>query len=123
MKPAIRIIGYSAEDLGIYNKPIKRKIDYGNCCYCNVKLTFNHHKDPTHKTKEHIIPKHKGGHTTKPCCTECNAEKGGLLLTDYIKFLTGLLYYTSDEAAIKKLETKIRNATKIAMLLFGRDKI
>jgi len=95
-------------------KKVNYQKDYGRCCYCEVQLTYNHIKDPTHKTREHVIPKSKGGKIIKPCCFECNQEKGGLMLHSYIQFLNYRLMEVSPDELVK-LQRKIKNANKIAI--------
>ena len=67
--------------------PVKRTqenffLPNDKCCYCN--RTF----DKKNKaTKEHIVPKSKGGDSTlknlKPCCFECNSLRSNLTHTEF----------------------------------------
>jgi hypothetical protein len=93
-----------------------RKLNKGICCYCEVALTSYDHKISTHKTKDHLIPKSLGGTILAPCCFGCNAEKANLTLPKYIQFLnTKMLEVSGTE--LTKLQTKIKNANKIAIEL------
>lgn len=95
-------------------KQIRNKLgEHGKCCYCEIKLTKEAVTDPTHKTKEHVIPRHKGGKFVKTACYECNQEKGGLMLHSYIQMLN---YQLSDKTGdeLVKLQTKIKNTNRIA---------
>ncbi len=62
----------------------KRSYVFGNCCYCEVLLTQQYHKADTFGTREHIIPKSKGGYKTEPCCRRCNAMRGNRRLADFL---------------------------------------
>ncbi len=95
------------------NVLISQKVSSNKCCYCEVKLTKPDNSSATSKTKEHIIPKHKGGNIIRHACYECNQEKGGLMLHSYIQFLNYRLMEVSPDQLIK-LQTKIKNANKIA---------
>jgi len=77
------------------------------CCYCEITLT------PNNYTREHVIPKHRGGRIIKPCCKKCNFEKGGLMLHSYIQLLNSKLLDYKGELLIE-LQTKIKNANRLA---------
>ena len=47
----------------------------GNCVYCGDIAT----------TKDHVIPKSRGGKTTLPCCLRCNAAKSDLPLSKFLQ--------------------------------------
>lgn len=79
-----------------------------SCCYCEVRLTADTF------TRDHITPKSKGGKIIKPCCKECNFEKGSMLLREYIGFLNGRLFKVKG-GELTKLQTKIKNANNIAI--------
>ena len=53
----------------------------GRCGYCAVEIS----KDET--TRDHIVPRAKGGATTDNnlmcCCVECNQRKGDLDVEDF----------------------------------------
>lgn len=62
------------------------------CHYC--KQNFS--RDPRHpkyKTKDHIIPRSKGGMTISSnivyCCRQCNVEKGSISYQDFVKMKAG----------------------------------
>lgn len=66
-------------------KKIRLLIKDGNkCIYCENKF-----KDVEDATIDHILPKIKGGtnniNNLGLACSECNREKGNLLLTEYIR--------------------------------------
>lgn len=85
------------------------------CCYCEIALR------PETFTRDHIIPRSKGGgagKNLKPCCKVCNTEKADLLLREYIVFLNILFVNASTGTPYYKLlQTKIRNANEIAKSL------
>lgn len=97
--------------------PIPLRIDVKpnehQCCYCEISLTQEKY------TREHLIPKDRGGKDTKanlrPCCAECNSEKSNMLLHTYIQFLN-LLWVEAKPGTGEyiKLQTKIINANKLA---------
>lgn len=93
--------------------PFKKDIKPGFfiCCYCETPLTMENY------TKEHLIPKVRGGRDTKenlkPCCVDCNTEKGGLMLHSYIQLLNLKLLDYKGELLIR-LQTKIANANRLA---------
>jgi len=86
------------------------------CCYCAIELNGLTY------TRDHIVPRIKGGKDTKgnlrPCCYECNQEKGGLMLHSYIQMLN-LLQGEEKPGTERynKLQTKIINANEIAKSL------
>lgn len=89
------------------NERYEKRYAGKTCCYCEIKLNGNN------GSKEHIIPKHRGGKITRPCCKDCNTEKGGLMLHSYIQFLNlKMLEVTGIE--LQKLQTKIANANRLA---------
>lgn len=80
------------------------------CCYCEVELTVKT------KTREHVIPKHKGGKIIRPCCRECNSEKAGFMLHTYIDMLNiSLGDKNLSRSQVLKLNTKIKNANLLAI--------
>ena len=98
--------------------PIKRTQDKfflpnDRCCYCNRAF------DKKNKaTKEHIVPKSKGGGNTlknmKPCCFECNSLRSNLTHDEFkevVRLLKRLmkrtLTYTIDD-----LDAIINNISK-----------
>lgn len=87
----IKLVGYSSDDLGIGQITL-RKNEYGYCCYCEKKLNKYSY------TREHIIPKSRGGKDTLPCCKRCNSMRGSLTLQ---QFLHKVIY--SDLGVSKKL--------------------
>ncbi len=138
MSDGVKLIGYSSDEemiFGSYNQKlselfapfIKKKTTPkgGNknkdsfkkyiqelnttCCYCECIMDFHNGFKPNSATKDHIIPKHKGGKITKPCCFECNQEKGGLMLDSYIQMLEYNNQYLVGDPLIKN-QIKIRNA-------------
>ncbi|MBO9674435.1 MAG: hypothetical protein J7577_13390 [Sphingobacteriaceae bacterium] len=107
----IKIIGYSSDSVAedILTRPPRPKT--GNCCYCEIRL------NETNYTREHVIPKRRGGKKVLPCCKECNYEKGGMMLSNYLRKLNKqLLRFKKGKyihSVYKKLSTKIKNATKL----------
>lgn len=120
----VRYLGIAQEPL---NKPLKVSFDPNKhfigrigssasfkegmaCCYCERILNIRTF------SREHVIPKHKGGKIVMPCCKECNTEKGGLMLHSYIQMLNlSLLDFKSNTEAYLRLQTKIKNANRIAI--------
>lgn len=92
----------------LYKKSLANKFtpSLGRCCYCEVELT-----EKT-KTRDHIIPKHKGGKITKKCCFDCNQEKGGLMPLSYLVFLEDKLISSNKTSKII-IKRKIRNLNRI----------
>lgn len=111
---ALKIIGYSSDDVAEEAKPKRRRIKRGKCCYCEINLNSDNY------SKEHVIPKHKGGTIIKPCCKECNFEKGGMMLSSYIKILNKQLLILKRKyvhSQYLKLTVKIKNAKLIQIEL------
>lgn len=90
----------------------KPRAQYKNCCYCELSIP------KSQITREHLVPKSKGGRTTAPCCFACNQEKADMLLIDYIIFLWDKQKVLTDKKKIKRTEVKIRNAIKFLLLLY-----
>lgn len=99
-----------------YKELIKKNLIDGmfNCCYCNISLTKDNY------AREHIIPVSRGGsnelYNLKPCCYDCNYEKGNLMLHSYIQLLClnqAEMKPGTDEYKIT--QTKIINANKLAI--------
>lgn len=70
------------------------------CSYCGCSLNADN------KTKDHVIPKVKGGSNAKSnlkdCCIRCNQNKRSLSLEQFrFKFFLGETFY------YEKLEAKI----------------
>ena len=58
------------------------------CFYCNrlvVSHTVRKHQvqPPDHRTKDHLVPKARGGSETVVACSACNNDKGGLTVDEY----------------------------------------
>jgi 5-methylcytosine-specific restriction endonuclease McrA len=84
----------------------------GKCCYCEIDLYY-----ALNYTRDHIIPKSKGGKgnklNLKKCCSHCNSEKGNLMLATYIHMLNLQMLNVTGQDLIK-LQTKIKNANLLA---------
>lgn len=94
-----------------------KKKDFGlSCCYCECILTGENY------TREHVIPRRVGGKIIKPCCRDCNQEKGGLMLKSYIQLLN-LKLMESSGYSLRILQTKIKNANLLAIEIKNRTKI
>ena len=54
-----------------------------SCCYCGKCLSITH----PDFTKEHLIPKSKGGNNflinKKPCCKNCNSWRGNQTFSQF----------------------------------------
>lgn len=109
MTDGLKLIGYSSDDQAYYRHGgektkrqryySKRKIKQSDllkknikpgkftCCYCGIPL------DRSNYTRDHLIPVNRGGKTThdniKPCCYDCNQEKGNMMPSTYIEFVRG----------------------------------
>jgi hypothetical protein len=119
----IKIIGYSSDDvdgdISCNKKSIYMRSKIKNnkceifgvkkCCYCGCHLT------KVNKTREHVIPKHAGGKIIAPCCDNCNTQKGGHTLFEYIEILKELRAYTLKVDAKKLITIKIQRAKEIQM--------
>jgi 5-methylcytosine-specific restriction endonuclease McrA len=85
----------------------------GKCCYCEIKLYL-----ALNYSRDHIIPKSKGGKGDKnlrPCCCHCNGEKGDMHLKQYIELLNRKWKRSiKGSLEFKLLVIKINNANKIA---------
>jgi hypothetical protein len=89
------------------------------CCYCGVEL------NEAIVSREHVIPKSKGGkgyslscENIKPCCRDCNTEKGNLTLREYIGTLNIIFANMKpNDSGYTLTQTKIINANKIAIEL------
>lgn len=79
------------------------KLKNGVCCYCEKKLNNRTY------TKDHLIPKSKGGKIMMPCCYDCNQEKQDLPLEIYAMLLNHINPFHN--------KTKIKNALRIRFLL------
>lgn len=55
------------------------------CCYCGKELN----KNDTDFTKEHLVPKSKGGNDSlynkKPCCKNCNSWRSNMPLSSFLR--------------------------------------
>lgn len=85
------------------------------CCYCECYL------QPGDKTRDHLRPRSKGGkgkfYTAKnirPCCFDCNQEKGNKYLNQYVGYLQSLFGEPGQDNDL--LLTKITNAQKLMRL-------
>lgn len=57
---------------------------FGCCLYCGTQLTSSlDTTSPVSETKDHVIPKCRGGAFTVKVCRQCNGEKGNLTLNEY----------------------------------------
>lgn len=58
------------------------------CYYCSVHLTRSGTRKPSSWSRDHLIPKSRGGsnHPSNivPCCLQCNNEKGSMTADEYI---------------------------------------
>lgn len=119
-KDIILLVGYSSDDIiTTENKKksiVKKLATDGDellsnkCCYCGERLkrsTFS---------REHIIPKSKGGKIVKPCCIRCNGEKGDMFLSQFIPFLIQK-QHTSEGVEYNRYSKMIDNANRIAKSL------
>lgn len=91
------------------------------CCYCGIGMD-NLSKGVTY-TKDHLVPKCKGGNKSKenkkPCCSTCNTEKGSRNLYQYVLYLKNRLlslenypidYISTLDVLKKEIAFKIVNA-------------
>ncbi len=84
------------------------------CVYCETALISGSNTLSNSKTKDHVIPRHKGGRVVRWCCLACNQEKGGLMLHSYIQLLN-LKIGDAKGSDIDLLQIKIKNANKLAI--------
>jgi len=114
---------HNAEYLGTgtsgFKSDIKKAKSSGpRCVYCEIPLI----KEPNLSnsfTRDHIIPRSRGGKITRPCCRACNLEKGSLMLHSYIQLLNSYIGDYKGELFIK-LQTKIKNANNLAKEIENR---
>lgn len=64
------------------------------CPYCRRKMVVPGYGvivDETNRfpTRDHVIPKSKGGHVLIVVCRQCNDEKGDMMPDEYVETLTG----------------------------------
>jgi 5-methylcytosine-specific restriction endonuclease McrA len=75
------------------------------CYYCESKLNNSKH-GKLRKTRDHVIPKSKGGTGAGnyvPCCDQCNLSKGSKSLYEWECFLL-----TAPEHKLKEVWYKLR---------------
>lgn len=56
------------------------------CCYCGVQMLIREKRDPPHPqrlTRDHVVPRSKGGRLIVECCSKCNLDKGILSLEEF----------------------------------------
>lgn len=54
-----------------------------DCAYCGRKMVRN---TETHPTRDHVIPRSKGGRITVLCCLTCNQIKGDMMPDEWRLF-------------------------------------
>ena len=66
-----------------------------DCPYCGDTMAIPARKrgrprvsHPRFPTRDHINPKHAGGGDTVIVCRQCNSDKGGLTLNEWLKRLS-----------------------------------
>lgn len=62
--------------------PVKGHGEY--CTYCKRELVAY---SATHPTRDHVMPKSKGGRKTVWCCFKCNNAKGDMLPAEWERFM------------------------------------
>jgi 5-methylcytosine-specific restriction endonuclease McrA len=83
----------------------------GNCYYCGTFLAKaqsqkqgqSHIAMPNDWTRDHIVPRSRGGSSTVDSCLRCNHDKGRLTLEEYrlvIMFRRGLISPKSIENSL-----------------------
>lgn len=90
----------------------KPKSQHKNCCYCELTIPIRE------ITREHIIPKSKGGRIVAPCCLACNRQKRDMLLIDFIIMLMTQRRGMVKPGVIKRCDVKIKNSIKFLLLLY-----
>lgn len=69
-------------------KHITRDKDGEYCFYCREKVSKSvPETHPKHLTKDHVIPKSKGGRQFVDCCYRCNQLKADMGLYEWIEAL------------------------------------
>lgn len=75
------------------------------CCFCGIDMRLL--PDKVTYTKDHLVPKCKGGNDSvdnkKTCCSDCNSEKGSRTLKQYVILL---------KKELKRLENHSLNYSK-----------
>src|ERR1019366_203520 len=67
---------------------ISSTIDPNRCYYCGCEVidglrTPKGHLHAQAKTKDHIVPRTRGGRKTVTCCHRCNTRKGSLSIDEF----------------------------------------
>lgn len=92
--------------------PVAHYIHHKRCCYCERVLL------PGEVTKEHIIPKSRGGRITRPCCLTCNREKKNMMLIEYVCYLQLKLRVVRKADKVNRVKRQLRNAIKYLLALY-----
>jgi hypothetical protein len=92
--------------------------DISKCTYCNIDIIYNVKlKNPNRRTKDHIVPKAKGGkglqHNTCWCCTTCNNIKGDFTLEEFSVLLREKYISTTNRFKADYYNTIISNISKV----------
>lgn len=66
------------------------------CPYCRRQMDGTKQSHSTYPTRDHVVPKSRGGYFVVICCRQCNNEKANLPLVGWL----GLLKRRNDPRAI-----------------------
>ena len=85
---------------------------FKHCCYCEKQMTLQE------CTREHLLPKSKGGRIIKPCCLECNQEKADRLPIDWVIYLYDIYFKRLKEKKMQRAHIRLRNAINYLVALY-----
>ena len=69
------------------------------CFWCKRTLRSSLSEGPLRRTRDHVIPKSKGGHSLVWCCYACNQTKGSMGLDEWCSFVARNPRYWEDQLA------------------------
>lgn len=72
------------------------------CFYCGTRLRKS---GPAMRTKDHVVPKSKGGVKTVDSCFRCNQKKADLPLDEFRKLCGGIEFWGEQTARVEKEKT------------------
>lgn len=57
------------------------------CTYCHRVLEHPSSRSRVAATRDHVVPKHRGGTRTVPCCRQCNQLKRNMMPGEWKAFM------------------------------------
>lgn len=93
----------------VAKEPVVVEIEVLFCCYCERELLL------ADKTREHIIPRSRGGGghplNIRPCCTDCNNERGNTPYREWLIELMGKIIYFYPAETKERCRRQHKNAS------------